>query len=115
MATLPSEGLLFVSVPRRYPYHPDPIDTMFRPTTQELLGMFDDAELVESAAIRCESLVAHWVRKPGKVDALRKLVPAREPSVDAGDVRVPRRRHMAALGRMAAVSTEVSVVVVRRR
>lgn len=35
-SVLPSGALLFVSVPHRFPYHPDPIDTMFRPTTEDL-------------------------------------------------------------------------------
>jgi len=32
---LPPGGYLFVSCPYRYPFHPDPIDTMFRPTPQD--------------------------------------------------------------------------------
>ena len=34
------DGLLLVSVPRKYPYHPRPIDTMYRPTWEELRPMF---------------------------------------------------------------------------
>ena len=37
---LPRGGYLFVSCPRRYPYHPDPIDTRFRPTTEDLAVLF---------------------------------------------------------------------------
>jgi hypothetical protein len=37
---VPPGGYLFVSCPYRYPYHPDPIDTMFRPTPQELAALF---------------------------------------------------------------------------
>jgi len=33
---LPEGGYLFVTVPYEYPYHPDPIDTMFRPSIDEL-------------------------------------------------------------------------------
>ena len=33
---LPPGGLLFVSAPFRYPYHPDPIDNGFRPHLDEL-------------------------------------------------------------------------------
>ena len=33
-------GYLIVTVPRSYPYHRDPIDTMFRPTPQEIAALF---------------------------------------------------------------------------
>ena len=33
---LPIGGLIFVTVPLSYPYHRDPIDTMFRPSLAEL-------------------------------------------------------------------------------
>lgn len=39
-ALLPGDFLL-ISVPYRYPYHPDPIDTMFRPAPEELQALFD--------------------------------------------------------------------------
>ncbi len=32
-------GYCLVTVPRSYPYHPDPIDTMFRPSPDEVAGM----------------------------------------------------------------------------
>ena len=32
-------GLLLITVPRRYPIHPDPIDTGFRPTADELFAL----------------------------------------------------------------------------
>lgn len=37
---LPTGGYLFVTVPYQYPYHPDPIDTMFRPSIDELEKLF---------------------------------------------------------------------------
>ena len=37
---LPVGGYLFVSCPFKYPFHPDPIDTMFRPNVDELASMF---------------------------------------------------------------------------
>ncbi|MBO0738410.1 MAG: hypothetical protein J2P48_17855 [Alphaproteobacteria bacterium] len=42
---LPSGGLLFVTVPYSYPYHRDPIDTMYRPGLDELTGLFTGARL----------------------------------------------------------------------
>lgn len=32
---------LLVTVPQSYPYHPDPIDTMFRPSPEDLSALFD--------------------------------------------------------------------------
>jgi hypothetical protein len=55
-AIVPSGGYLFVSVPYRFPYHPDPIDTMFRPTPEELATLFPGtrthaAEIVASGTL----------------------------------------------------------------
>jgi hypothetical protein len=40
---LPSGGLAFVTVPFSYPYHRDPIDTMYRPDPAELSELFAGA------------------------------------------------------------------------
>jgi hypothetical protein len=44
---LPSGGLVFVTVPFSYPYHRDPIDTMYRPSPEELGNLFADARLLD--------------------------------------------------------------------
>jgi SAM-dependent methyltransferase len=44
-------GLLFVSVPHRYPFHPDPIDTMYRPTLADLEGLFTTCHLVSGTCL----------------------------------------------------------------
>ena len=41
------EGCLIVTVPRSYPYHPDPIDTMYRPSPEELASSFPEFTLRE--------------------------------------------------------------------
>ncbi|HZT88716.1 MAG TPA: methyltransferase domain-containing protein [Stellaceae bacterium] len=38
-------GLVFVTVPYSYPHHRDPIDTMYRPTPDELAALFPGARL----------------------------------------------------------------------
>jgi hypothetical protein len=48
---LPASGLVFVTVPYSYPYHRDPIDTMFRPDIGELAALFPDARLLDGAII----------------------------------------------------------------
>lgn len=37
---LKEQGLLIVTVPEAYRYHPDPIDTMFRPRMGQLISLF---------------------------------------------------------------------------
>jgi hypothetical protein len=48
---LPPGGLAFVTVPFSYPYHRDPIDTMYRPDPAELSALFDGAKLLDGAII----------------------------------------------------------------
>ena len=40
---------LIISVPHKYPFHPDPIDTLFRPSSDELSNLFD----LEWLSIEC--------------------------------------------------------------
>ena len=51
MKILPPGGYIFVSGPHDYPYHPDPIDTMFRPTIAEVHALFPRTTIVDSAII----------------------------------------------------------------
>jgi len=44
---LPRGGLIFVSVPFSYPHHADPIDTMYRPSPDEVTRLFAPARLRE--------------------------------------------------------------------
>jgi hypothetical protein len=48
---LPKSGLAFVTAPFSYPYHRDPIDTMYRPSPAELGSLFTGARLLDSAII----------------------------------------------------------------
>lgn len=48
---LRSGGLIFVTVPFSYPYHRDPIDTMYRPSPAELGRLFGGARLLDAAII----------------------------------------------------------------
>jgi hypothetical protein len=51
LTILPPGGYLFVTGPHDYPYHSDPIDTMFRPTIEEMHGYFPHTTIVDSAII----------------------------------------------------------------
>ena len=48
---IPKGGLLFVTVPLSYPYHADPIDTMFRPRPQELAELFKPFKIIASEIV----------------------------------------------------------------
>jgi len=37
---VPVDGYVVVSVPHSYPFHPDPIDTLFRPSTSDIVDLF---------------------------------------------------------------------------
>ena len=50
-------GYLLVSVPFKYPVHNDPIDSLFRPTPDEVLQLFPSCELVRSDIIIDKSFV----------------------------------------------------------
>jgi SAM-dependent methyltransferase len=52
MGLINQNGLLLVTVPQVYRYHPDPIDTMFRPTMNEMVSMFPGLEILRSDVVR---------------------------------------------------------------
>lgn len=47
LSLLPKNGLFFVTVPNSYHQHDDPIDTMYRPTPEELAELFQGQEVIE--------------------------------------------------------------------
>ena len=51
--SVPAGGYLIVTVPNRFPYHPDPIDTMFRPDPAALVRLFPRCRLVQGEVIDC--------------------------------------------------------------
>jgi hypothetical protein len=112
-AALPPGGRAILTVPRRYPYHADPIDTMFRPSPEELAQLFTAGMTVEVGAVRCESLAAHWLAKPGKVAALRKALRPRSRS--SADLKPPRSSRAVELASMAFISTEITYAIAQRR
>lgn len=46
-------GYALFTVPANYPFHPDPIDTMFRPTPDELAAMFPAWQVVKAETLVC--------------------------------------------------------------
>jgi SAM-dependent methyltransferase len=64
-ALLPPGGRLIITVPRSYPHHRDPIDTMFRPTPEEIHALIDaPAEILASEIIETGSYRDNLRRRP---------------------------------------------------
>ncbi len=65
-ATCPMSGVLGVSVPFAYPFHPDPIDNGFRPSLDELMATFAPFgfRLIRGEIIRFDSYAKSIVSKP---------------------------------------------------
>ncbi|MGB3421516.1 MAG: methyltransferase type 11 [Dolichospermum sp.] len=61
---VPKNGYLFVTVPYKYPYHCDPIDTMFRPSIQELSSLFPDFKIVNGEILLGGYLVKSTTTTP---------------------------------------------------
>jgi hypothetical protein len=53
---LDSGTFIIASCPKNYPYHPDPIDTMFRPTVNELANEFISTTLVKGEIVNCGTM-----------------------------------------------------------
>jgi hypothetical protein len=102
---VPPGGYAFVTVPRRYPYHPGPIDTLYRPSVEELEDLFGELELVEGEEIRCESLLSYFLASPTKTASLKRGARTQAPP----EVRPPLREAL----RMLLLSTAVSAVVLK--
>jgi SAM-dependent methyltransferase len=52
LAALKPGGYLIATVPYRFPYHEDPIDTMYRPSVKELAGLFPGTSVCKAAIVR---------------------------------------------------------------
>jgi len=48
---LPPEGFIILSCPYWYPYHEDPIDTLFRPSVDQLISLFPSCKVIASHTI----------------------------------------------------------------
>jgi hypothetical protein len=69
-------GYLFVSAPHSFPYHPDPIDTMFRPGVSELAALFPETEMVAGAVVACGNLTTYALARfwPNPFGFLRRAL-----------------------------------------
>jgi len=57
-------GRLVITVPHSYPHHADPIDTMFRPDIDELVGLVDGFDTERAAILSTGSYRDDFARRP---------------------------------------------------
>jgi hypothetical protein len=92
MELLPPGGRLLVTVPRAFPYHPDPIDTLFRPALDELAALFPGTrvltgEIVEAGRLHdlvLENPSRALARLRGATTSLLERLRSRAPTARAG-------------------------------
>lgn len=63
-ALVPRGGHLLVSCPFRYPYHPDPIDTLFRPSAEELASLFPNTRIRYATTVAGDRFLSADWREP---------------------------------------------------
>jgi hypothetical protein len=56
---VPEGGYLLISCPYEYPYHPDPIDTMFRPGPAELASLFPGTQVCRQEVVDCGTMLRY--------------------------------------------------------
>ena len=62
---LPVGGLLFISVPNQFPYHPDPIDTYYRPDPQDMSReLFPELRCVRAEVVDGPTYAPELLRRP---------------------------------------------------
>ena len=98
-AAVPKGGFLALTGPRSFPYHADPIDNLFRPSSadvSELIG--EQLTVLETADLSCDLLCYYGVRKRGNGlkaglrYAARLAAPFRRPAEWRHDVCWALRR-----------------------
>jgi hypothetical protein len=80
-ALVPPEGWLLLTVPYSFPYHPDPIDTYFRPTPSALAELFEGWIAVDQAIVKEAGYYGEIWRQPWTAvrHAVRCLMPFYKP------------------------------------
>lgn len=78
---IPSGGYVFVTVPYKFPFHIDPIDTMFRPNVEELAVLFPSTELIYGEILECENYYDYLDRSKLRLflSYIKLLIPLYNP------------------------------------
>lgn len=67
-------GHCIFTVPRSFPYHPDPLDTMFRPTPHEIAALLPDWQIVAAEEMAAGSYWAELRSQRAPLSALARQV-----------------------------------------
>jgi len=70
---LPAGAVLVITAPYSYPYHADPIDTLYRPSPEEICRLFPGYEVVDTTVVKSSSYGAEFVHG-GPLRMVRKLI-----------------------------------------
>lgn len=110
--SVPAGGYVVATVPRRYPYHPGPIDTMLRPSADELSRLFPNLVPEQATEIRCESLLRYFLASSTKRASLAHGLRffSRAGTAAPKGRRTPLRE----TARMLFSSTAVTAAILRR-
>ena len=82
---VPKGGCLVITVPHAFPYHPDPIDTLFRPGVAEIVSLFPNCNLIKGEIVSCGT---GWDYVGGSLSSLVQKVRQRvEGMRDNGGIR----------------------------
>lgn len=101
-------GHIFVTCPYKYPYHPDPIDTEYRPTPEELAQLFPRSKVKHAEILSCGTYLTRLLDKPSllAITFVRILTPLYKPRM--------WWRHMCLLGWIFR-TFKVSCIVLERQ
>lgn len=113
---IPSGGYAVLTVPHRFPYHADPIDTLFRPSVADLAKELPTLTLVSGEEVRCGTLFRYLMDAP---DARESIVKGVRTSLSrrgrgAPTTAAPARPAGSGALAYAVRQTEISCAVFRK-
>lgn len=110
---VPPGGLIFVSAPYRFPYHPDPIDTMFRPDLETMTKLFPHTKLERGEILRCGNLTTYLLSRifPNPFAFMSRMAQGSGPAPEGNQVQRPT---VATMLPWLIQSFQISCAVLRR-
>lgn len=78
-------GYCLFTVPRSFPYHPDPLDTMFRPSPREIMALLPGWEVIAAEELAAGSYREEVLAEPSPAktlvrQVLRSMMPFYRPA-----------------------------------
>lgn len=87
---------LIISVPYSFPYHEDPIDTMYRPNLDELQLAFPTLRLVEGRIVNCGTYFHYITRHKSSLNTLFDYIKLRLANAVASFINEEKHKRLAA-------------------